>query len=150
MSFEEKLKEKGYLLQNIKRDRPFEDAVVTGDLVFVSGHAAKTNGELIYKGIVGDTVSIEEAKECAKVAFINCLNALQNTIGSIDNIKRIVNVKGYVASTPDFFDQPQVINEISILINEVFAEKGKHSRASVGVASLPEGTPVEVEIIVEI
>lgn len=150
MSYEKTLEEKGYQFKSIKRNRPFEDAVVTGNLVFVSGHAAKIDGELIYKGIVGDNITLEEAKECAIIAFINCLNALKNTIGSIDNIKRIVNVKGYVASTPDFFDQPQVINEISLLINEVFAEKGRHSRASVGVASLPEGTPVEVEIIVEI
>jgi len=150
MSFEKALNEKGYQLQTIKRNRPFEDAVVVGNLVFVSGHAAKENGKLIRKGIVGDTVSMEEAKECARVAFVNCLTALKNTIGTIDNIERIVNVKGYVASTSEFFDQPQVINEISILINEVFGEKGRHSRASIGVASLPEGTPVEVEIIVEI
>src|SRR5699024_1924121 len=150
MNYEKTLEKKGYTLSKIKRNRPFDDAVITGNLIFVSGHAAKKNGELIYKGIVGDTISLEEAKECAILAFINCLHALQNTIGSIDNIKRIVNMKGYVASTSDFFDQPQVINEISILINEVFGEKGKHSRASVGVASLPEGTPVEIELIVEI
>lgn len=150
MNYEKSLELKGYQLPKTKRNRPFEEAVITDNLIFVSGHAAKVNGELIYKGVVGDTVSLEEAKECAKVAFINCLGALKNTIGSLEDIKRIVNVKGYVASTPDFVDQPKVINEISILINEVFSEKGRHSRASIGVASLPEGTPVEVEIIVEI
>lgn len=150
MNYEKTLEEKGYQLSEIKRNRPFEGAIITGNLVFVSGHAAKIDGKLIHKGIVGKNVSIEEAKECAKIAFINCLNELKNTIGSLENIQKIVNVKGYVASTPDFTDQPKVINEVSVLINDVFREKGKHSRISMGVASLPEGTPVEIEIIVEI
>lgn len=150
MNFEKNLEVMGYKFSTMKNKRVFESAVITGNLIFVSGHAAKVDGELKYKGIVGNSVSLKEAQEAAKICFINCLAAVRDQIGSLDKIKRIVNIKGYVASTPEFIDQPEVMNELSILINEVFGEVGKHSRVSLGVSSLPEGTPVEVELIVEI
>lgn len=150
MNYEKKLKEKGYSLPTFENKRVFESAVQTGNLLFVSGHAAKEDGDLIHKGIVGSTVTLEEAQECAKIAFLNCLAAVRNTIGTIDNIKKIVNVKGYIASSADFVNHPQVMDELSLFINDVFGENGKHSRVSMGLASLPGGTPVEVELVVEI
>lgn len=151
INYEAKLEKLGYKLPapNVNQ-RPFEDGVKSGQLIFVSGNAAKVDGVLKYRGIVGDTVSLEEAQEAAKIAFVNCLAAIRNMLGSLDYIKRIVNIKGYVASTPDFIQQPEVMNEVSALAVEVFGEAGKHSRVSLGAASLPGGTPVEVEIVVEV
>ncbi|PAF15605.1 hypothetical protein CHH59_03095 [Shouchella clausii] len=152
MNFEEKLERAGYKLPDRRKgnQRPFEDGIQTSQLIFVSGNAAKVDGVLKYKGIVGDTVSLEQAQDAAKIAFVNCLAAVKNMTGSLDHIKKIVNIKGYVASTPEFIKQPEVMNEVSFLVNEIFGEAGKHSRAALGTASLPGGTPVEVEIVVEV
>ena len=152
MNFEEKLEEAGYkmLKKTNSNQRPFEDGIMTGKLIFVSGNAAKVDGVLKYKGIVGDTISLEQAQEAAKIAFVNCLASVKNITGSLNEIKKIVNIKGYVASASDFTSHPEVMNAVSYLANEVFGDAGKHSRVSMGVASLPGGTPVEVEMVVEV
>lgn len=150
MNYEEKLGILGYKLSAPANKRVFEDGIRAGNFIFVSGNAAKVDGVLKYKGIVGQTVSIEEAQEAAKIAFVNCLATVKNMTGSLNSIKQIVNVKGYVASTSDFIEQPEVMNEVSALALEVFGEVGKHSRVSLGASSLPGGTPVEVEIVVEV
>ena len=152
MNYEEKLKSAGYSFaaNTAPNVRPFESAVKTGQLIFVSGHAARVNGELIHKGIVGAGVSVEQAQEAAKAALMNCLKAVKDVAGDLDEIVRIVNIKGYVASTPDFTDQPKVMNAVSELVNEVFGEAGRHSRVAIGTASLPGGTSVEVELVVEV
>lgn len=152
MNYEDKLKHAGFTLAGKRAPnvRPFESSVRTGQLVYVSGHAARVDGELIHKGIVGADVNLEQAQEAAKAAFINCLKAVKDLTGDLDEIVKIVNIKGYVASTPEFKDQPLVMNSVSDLVNQVFGEAGKHSRVAVGAASLPEGTSVEVEIIVEV
>ncbi|MFP3390562.1 RidA family protein [Brevibacillus sp. SIMBA_040] len=152
MNYEEKLEKAGYKLPDRlkQNERPFEGGIRTGNLIFVSGNAAKVDGVLKYKGIVGDNISLEQAQDAAKIAFVNCLATVRNMMGSLDSIKKIVNIKGYVASTADFINQPEVMNAVSFLANEVFGEAGKHSRAALGTASLPGGTPVEVEIVVEV
>lgn len=150
MSYEESLEKSGYKLPTLVNKRIFEAGVKTGNLIFVSGNAAKVDGILKYKGIVGDTITMDQAQDAAKIAFVNCLATVRNMMGSLDCIKKIVNIKGYVASTSDFIEQPEVMNEVSALANEVFGEAGKHSRIAVGAASLPGGTPVEVEIVVEV
>lgn len=150
MTYEENLEGKGYKLPSQSNKRIFEAGVRTGNLIFVSGNAAKVEGVLKYKGIVGDTVTLEQAQDAAKIAFVNCLATVRNMMGSLDRMKRIVNIKGYVASTPEFTDQPKVLDEVSALAIEIFGEVGKHSRVSLGTSSLPEGTPVEVEIVVEV
>ncbi|WP_399628883.1 RidA family protein [Sporosarcina sp. SG10008] len=152
MGYDERLENEGYKLpEQVKQNkRLFEGGVRTGNLIFVSGNAAKVDGILKYQGIVGDTIAIEEAQDAAKIAFVNCLATVRNMMGSLDGIKKIVNIKGYVASTADFIEQPEVMDAVSALVNEVFGEAGKHSRVSVGTASLPGGTPVEVEIVVEV
>ncbi|WP_438296594.1 RidA family protein [Sporosarcina sp. FA15] len=152
MGYEERLENEGYKLpEQVKQNkRLFEGGVRTGNLIFVSGNAAKVDGILKYQGIVGDTIAIEEAQDAAKIAFVNCLATVRNMMGSLDGIKKIVNIKGYVASTADFIEQPEVMDAVSALVNEVFGEAGKHSRVSMGTASLPGGTPVEVEIVVEV
>lgn len=152
MTYEEKLEAAGYKLPINQHNsiRPFESAVQTGKLIFVSGHAARVSGELIYSGIVGDTVTINQAKEAAKIAFINCMAAVKKTVGTLEVIDKIVNVKGYVASTANFTKQPEVMNEVSTLINDVFGDAGKHSRVAIGASSLPGGTSVEVEMVIQI
>lgn len=152
MTYESELKNRGYAIPERKQGNPrlFEDGVKTGDLIFVSGNAAKVDGILKYKGIVGDTVSLEQAQEAAKIAFLNCLATVHNMTGNLQEIKRIVNIKGFVASTADYIEHPEVMNAVSSLVNDVFGEAGKHSRVTVGVTSLPGGTPVEVEMIVEV
>lgn len=152
MSYEEKLERAGYMIKEsaAAAARPFESAVQTGDLIFVSGHAARDAGELKYTGIVGDSITMEQAQEAAVLCFINCLKAVKNVTGSLDAIKQIVNIKGYVASTPEFIGQPQVMNAVSQLVNDVFGSAGKHSRVALGTSSLPGGTPVEVEMIVQV
>ena len=152
MNYEEKLKKAGFTLSvnTVPNIRPFESAVQAGNLVFVSGHAARVNGELIHKGIVGGNVTVQQAQEASRAALINCLKAVKELIGDLDKIVRVVNIKGYVASTPEFTEQPQVMNAVSDLVNQVFGEAGKHSRVAVGASSLPGGTSVEVELIVEV
>lgn len=152
MGYEERLENVGYKLpEQVKGNkRLFEGGVRTGNLIFVSGNAAKVDGILKYQGIVGDTIAIGEAQDAAKIAFVNCLATVRNMMGSLEAIKKIVNIKGYVASTADFIEQPEVMDAVSALVNEVFGEAGKHSRVAMGTASLPGGTPVEVEIVVEV
>ena len=152
MNFEERLKQEGYSLENkgMANIRPFESAVRTGNLVFVSGHAGRLNGELINKGIAGANVTLEQAQECAKAAFVNCLRAVKEETGDLDSIVRIVQIRGYIASRPEFTDQPKVMDAVTELANRIFADAGKHCRSAIGVASLPGGTSVEVEIVAEV
>lgn len=152
MNYEQNLAQLGFTLDTTGKPniRPFESAVRTGNLVFVSGHAARVNGELIHRGIVGKNITTEQAQEAAIAAYINCLRAVKKLTGDLNEVVRIVNIKGYVASTPEYIDQPIVMNAVSELVNKGFREVGKHSRTAIGVASLPGGTSVEVEIVVEV
>lgn len=125
-------------------------AVQTGNLVFVSGQTPTKAGRLIAQGKVGLDVSVEQAQECARVAVLNCLAELCSITGTVDAVKRIVKVNGYVASAAGFTAQSQVINGASQLLEHIFGDAGRHARVSVGVAELPNGAPVEVEMIVEI
>jgi len=124
-------------------------AVVSGNHVYTAGQLPFVNGELRVKGIVGASVSLEQAKGEARQCAINALAAIQAVIGSLDRITRVVKVVGFVASDPSFTGQANVINGASELIGAVFGEPGVHARSAVGVAVLPLGSPVEVELIVE-
>lgn len=152
MKYERRLEAEGYFLETEVSTavRPFDSVVRTGNLLFVSGHAAKVKGELVYRGIVGANVSAEQAKKAAEIAFVNCLQSVKRELGSLDAVGRIVNMKGYIASTPDFIGQPQVMDAASELASKVFGDAGRHSRAALGMASLPGGTPVEIELVVEV
>ncbi len=99
---------------------------------------------------MGKEVSLEEAYEAAKIAAINCLAVIKQQIGSLDKIKQIIKVVGYVASDPGFTDQPKVVNGASDLLAEIFGDKGIHARSAVGAVSLPLNVPVEIEMIVEV
>ena len=125
--------------------------VITNNLVFISGQLPFINGKLTIKGKVGDNVSLDDAikmsEACAK-ALLSQLKAACN--GNLDKVNKVVKLGGFVASAPNFTDQPKVINGASDLIVNIFGDKGKHSRFAVGVAALPLNVPVEIDCVFEI
>lgn len=125
-------------------------ATRAGSLIFTAGQLPIEEGKLRNTGKVGDAVSVEDAYEAARLCALNALAAAAAEAGGLNGIRRVVKVTGFVASAPDFNAQPQVINGASELIGEVFGEAGLHARSAVGVAELPLGAPVEVELIVEL
>jgi enamine deaminase RidA (YjgF/YER057c/UK114 family) len=124
-------------------------AVRSGDHVYVSGQLPWRSGELIATGKVGDAVNPEQAAECARQCALNALAAI-NSVAPLEQVRRIVKVVVFVASTADFTGQPGVANGASELLGEVFGDAGVHARSAVGVAALPLDTPVEVELVVEV
>lgn len=125
-------------------------AVRTGSLVFVAAQVPKVKDKLLYTGKVGREVTLQQGYEAARACALNALAAVKAEAGSLDRIRRVVRVTGYVASAPGFVDQPRVVNGASELLVQLFGERGRHTRASVGVAELPMNSPVLVDMIVEI
>jgi enamine deaminase RidA (YjgF/YER057c/UK114 family) len=151
MQIENRLAEIGVTLPNVPKPvASYLPVVRSGNLLFLSGQLCTVAGELKYQGKVGKEVSLEDACQAAKIAAINSLAVIKQQVGSLDKVKRIVKVVGYVASDPSFSDQPKVINGASDFLVDVFGDKGSHARSAVGVAALPLNVPVEVEMIVEI
>ena len=124
-------------------------AVRTGNLVYTSGQLPITDGKLAGSGKVGVDVTPEVGKTLARVCALNALAAVDSLVG-LDAVTQVVKVVGFVASAPGFHGQPSVINGASELLAEVFEDNGVHARSAVGVAELPLGSPVEVELIVEV
>jgi enamine deaminase RidA (YjgF/YER057c/UK114 family) len=124
-------------------------AVRFGSAVYTSGQLPIVEGELVAVGKVGAEVSPPQAKELARLCGLNALAAVHALVG-IDAVVRVVKVVGFVASAEGFTAQPAVLNGASELFGEVFGEAGLHARSAVGVAELPLGAPVEVELIVEV
>jgi enamine deaminase RidA (YjgF/YER057c/UK114 family) len=122
----------------------------TGSYVYTAGQLPFVDGKLPATGKVGAEVSVEEARDLARLCALNALAAAAQAAGGLSAITRIVKVVGFVASAPSFTAQPQVINGASDLLTEVFGEAGQHARSAVGVAVLPLDTPVEVELIAEV
>lgn len=120
-------------------------AVHSGALVFVSGQIPFKNGQLMATGTVPDQVSLERAQECAAQCALNALAALQQEIGDLGRLRRVVRLGGFVACGAGFGDHPKVINGASDLLAELLHDSGKHARAAVGVPSLPLNAPVEIE-----
>ena len=122
-----------------------------GNLLFTSGMLPIKDGELLFKGRVGDAVSLEDAQEAARQCILNGLSAIKSEVGSLGKIKQVVKVVGFVMGTPDFYNQPAVINGASHALTEILGLKvGQHARSAVGVANLPLEAPVEIELIVEV
>ena len=148
---EARLAELGLTLPEVVRPlAAYVPAVRTGDYVYVSGQLPMVNGELPATGKVGAEVDVAQAKALARVCALNALAAADAAAGGLAAITRIVKVTGFVASAPDFTDQPLVVNGASELLVEVFGDAGRHARSAVGVAALPRDTPVEVELIAEV
>jgi enamine deaminase RidA (YjgF/YER057c/UK114 family) len=125
-------------------------AVRAGSLVFLAGHGTNKGGELIYRGKVGQDIDVETAYQAAQLVCLNMLASLKAEIGDLDRVKRIVKLLGMVNCTPDFGQQPEVINGASDLLVHLFGERGRHARSAVGMAALPRGISVEIEMVVEV
>jgi enamine deaminase RidA (YjgF/YER057c/UK114 family) len=125
-------------------------AVRAGNLLFVSGQTPTRGGRPVMTGYVGREVSLKQAREGARLAALNSLAQVVSVIGSLDRVRRIVRVTGYVRSAPGFSDQPAVVNGASELLIDLWGDRGQHARSSIGVAELPGGAPIEIELVVEV
>ena len=124
-------------------------AVRSGQLVFTSGQLPFVDGGLRRTGKVGGSVDAEDAAHDAKLCALNALAAVDDLVG-LDQVARVVRVVGYVASAEGFTGQPRVVNGASELLGRVFGDAGRHARSAIGVAELPLGAPVEVELTLEL
>lgn len=150
MAWSERLAELGIELPAVAAPvAAYVPAVRSGDQVFTSGQLPFVRGELAATGKVGREVSLEEAKGHARTCALNALAAVHALTG-IDSVVRVVKVVGFVASAEGFTGQPAVVNGASELLGELFGAAGAHARSAVGVAELPLGAPVEIELVVEV
>ena len=125
-------------------------AVRTGNLVFLAGQGPLADGKPTITGKVGAEVSEQDAYKAARATILNSLALLRAEIGSLDNVKRIVKLTGWVNSAPGFIRQPFVINGASDLLVEIFGDAGRHARTAISANELPFNIPVEIEIVVEV
>ena len=127
----------------------YVNCVRSGNLLYLSG-GLPIDGEKKIIGKVPSEVSVEQAQEGARMIILNRLAVIQDAIGSLDKVKQVVSLGGFVNSEPDFYGHPQVINGASELLVEIFGDKGKHSRTALGAAALPLNVAVEINLIVEV
>jgi enamine deaminase RidA (YjgF/YER057c/UK114 family) len=128
----------------------YVNAVRTGNLLFLAGKGPVSADGTEVRGKLGREISIEEGYQAARLTAINQLAVLKAELGDLNRVVRIVKVLGMVNCDPSFVEQPAVINGFSDLMVEVFGDRGRHARAAVGMASLPRGQAVEIEMIVEV
>ena len=146
MSAEKKLKELGIVLPALTPPvANYVNAVQTGNLLFLAG-----KGPMGVKGKLGVEFSVDQGYQHARSVGLALLAVMKDELGSLDRVRRVVKLLGMVNGTPDFTEQPKVINGCSDLFVQVFGDKGRHARSAVGMGSLPMGIPVEIEAIVEI
>ena len=150
MSANQRISDLGIVLPQVATPAgAYVPAVVSGNLVFTAGQIPLVEGKLAATGKVGKDLSAEQAREIARICALNAVAAVKSVIGDLDRVKKIVKVVGFVASDPEFSQQPAVVNGASELLEQIFGDKGIHARSAVGVAVLPLNAPVEVELIVE-
>jgi enamine deaminase RidA (YjgF/YER057c/UK114 family) len=150
MSVYDKLKELGINLPPVATPAAaYVPFVQTGNLVFISGHIAKKDGKA-WVGQLGKTMQTDEGKQAARAIAIDLVGTLHAAVGDLNKVKRIVKVMSLVNSSPDFTEQHLVTNGCSELLGEVFGDRGKHARSAFGVAQIPMGACVEIELIAEV
>ena len=123
-------------------------AIKTGNLLFISGQIPMENGKVLFTGKVTDE-NVETAQKSARMCAINLLAQMKRELGSLDKVKKIVRLSGFVNSDAEFYQHPKVINAASDLFFEIFGDKGKHSRIAVGVACLPLNSMTEIDAVIE-
>lgn len=128
----------------------YASVIVEGSFAFVSGQLPRKDGMLTVRGRVGDDVTLEAAKTAAQLCALNCLAAVEQALGGLEKVAQICRVSGYVACTSDFCEHADVIDAASAVLVNLLGDRGKHSRTSIGVASLPRHAPVELDMIVSI
>ncbi len=150
MNVNDKLKQLGITLPPVATPAAaYVPFVQTGKLVFLSGHIAKKDGKP-WVGQFGKTMSTEEGKAAARAVAIDLMGTLQAAVGDLSRVRRIVKVMSLVNSTPDYTEQHLVTNGASELLAQVFGDSGAHARSAFGVAQIPMGACVEIELIAEI
>jgi len=127
---------------------PLDAVVVHGGTARTSGQLPRIAGELTCVGALGDSVGVGEGFEAARVCALNALAVLEQALGTLDRVERVLSLTGYVASAPGFHEQPAVVDGASKLLYDVFGEPGRHTRSAIGVAALPRGGAVEIEVVV--
>ncbi|WGH93016.1 RidA family protein [Auritidibacter ignavus] len=148
---EDRLQDAGFTLPEVATPlAAYVPALREGQLIYTSGQLPLQNGELAATGKLGADVSVEEGQKLAQLCVLNAMAAVKNLVGDLDHVAQVVKVTGFVASAPDFYGQPQVINGASELLGQAFGAAGSHARAAVGAAVLPMNAPVEVEITVKV
>ncbi len=151
VDFEKRAREAGVDLDmELVRVGSYELAVATGELLFVAGSIAWDGHEAAFPGRLGDTLDVPTGRQSARGAGATILASVQQFLGSLDRVRRLVRLTGYVASTPDFGDQPAVMDGASNLMIEVFGDAGRHARSAIGLAALPLGASVEIDSVFEI
>ena len=151
MSHEAKLRELGITLpQPPSAAGSYVPAVRSGNLLFLAGVLCIRDGSMTHTGQVGREQTVEAAAEAARVCALNLLSNLRAAIGSLDNVRRVVALNGFVNAISGFADSPQVLNGASDLLVQVFGDAGRHARAAVAVAGLPRNSTVEITAIVEV
>jgi len=151
MEIEKKIEELGYALPSPPVPAAnYIGYVRVGNLLFIGGNIGRINGVLKYRGKVGDAVTLEQGYETARDCALNHLAIMKAALGDLDKVERIVKVLGYVNVAPGFTDMPKVVNGESDLLVRLWGERGQHTRAAIGVASLSQDSPVENEITVQV
>ena len=151
MKTEQRLKELG--IELAKPTSPmanYVNAVRTGNLLYLAGKGPGLPGKPLPVGKVGRDFTIEQGYGFARETGLSLIAVMKAELGDLDRVRRIVKVLGMVNATPEFGNQPEVINGCSDLFVEVFGDRGRHARSAVGMGSLPRGIPVEIEVIVEV
>lgn len=150
-SVEERLRTAGFELPDVAAPvANYTPTLQVGNLMFVSGQGPTTNGQPAYRGVVGVSISEQDAFKAAELCALNSIAALKHGLGDLKRVKRIVKLLGFVASGPDFERQPFVMNGASDLLVTAFGEAGRHVRSALGTNKLPFDIPVEIEILAEI
>jgi enamine deaminase RidA (YjgF/YER057c/UK114 family) len=130
---------------------PLDAVVIHGGRARTSGQLPRdTDGVIVHQGRLGDGVTVEAGAEAARWCALNALSVLQGALGDLDRVERVLSVIGFVASAPGFVEQPAVVDGASRLLHDVFGDQGRHSRSAIGVAALPRGGAVEIEVEVAI
>jgi enamine deaminase RidA (YjgF/YER057c/UK114 family) len=129
---------------------PLDAVVVHDNVARTSGQLPRIAGQLTCTGTLGDDVSVDAGAIAAEVCVLNALAVLGHALGTLDRVERVLTVTGYVASTPDFHEQPAVIDGASRVLYAVFGDAGRHTRSAIGVAALPRGGAVEIEVTVAV
>jgi enamine deaminase RidA (YjgF/YER057c/UK114 family) len=148
---EEKLKELGYSLpEPAKPLAAYIPAILIDNFVYTSGQIPSINGQLQFKGKVGFNISEEEGQKAAVLSLLNCLAAIKNVCGDLDQIDHVVKLTAFINSADGFTNQPKIANGASELLIKIFGDKGKHARSAVGVNELPIDAALEIELIVKL
>jgi enamine deaminase RidA (YjgF/YER057c/UK114 family) len=151
MSFDARVAELGLILYGPHPPHhPLDAVVVHQGVARTSGQLPRIDGELTCSGTLGDDVSVEEGAEAARVCALNALSVLRAELGTLDRIERVLTVIGYVACVPGFQAQPAVVDGASRVLHDIFGEAGRHTRSAIGVAALPRGGAVEIEMAVAV